>query len=263
MAASVRGKGHSVPSAEGAYGTDSIRREGMNERMSLDASLVPEQNSEGTTSAVLLAFGVFVLSPERRQAAATLCAAALVTPAELHDLMQFVAEGEPVAATARKYMGAIVGDAGKLRDAVEGMRSFRRGQAAMARADVPAAPVPAGPAHMPNMPRGTLSCLCVACVAARAAVADSQPAGDRACGMVRCRVDGDRRTVAEVAAEMGMAEAEVAAMLERGRALADPTPPLGQGRRKIDRDAKAEAEAARLFAAAPRAERLRLLRGAS
>ena len=254
------GRGGSVPSAAGAYGVVTIRSEGMNERMN-HVPLVPEQQFDGVPS-VLLAHGVFILSTERRQAVATLCAAALVTASELHDLLLFIADSEPVPATARRYMAAIVGDGIKLRESIDGMRSFRRGQASMTRAEVPVAVVPAGPSHVPNMPRGSLACVCGACVAARSAVAtDSQPSSDRACGMVRCRVDGDRRTVAEVAAEMVMAEADVAAMLERGRALADPPPPLGKGRKQLDRDEKFERERVREFADAPRAERLRLLRG--
>lgn len=235
---------------------------GMNE--GTNSFVLSLQNGEGVGT-VLVEFGVFALSTARRSAAEAVCAAVRVQPVELRDLLGYIREGEPVEGTARRYMAAIVSDETKLRDAVEGLRAFRRAQAAMARVTKPQEPEDTGPAHMANLPLGSPTCPCMECAKARAKATPAEPWDhDRMCRVAWCRVNGDKRPMAEVAAELGVSDSTLGAMLDRGRVLSEPRPELlgvGGSMKKAERDAKVERERAKEFANASRPERMRLLRG--
>lgn len=219
-------------------------------------SLTHYQSAEGVGT-VLLALGVFSLSSPRRTALATEIEAASITGQQLRDLESYIHEGEPDAGKARRFLTAIVCDLAKLRDAVDGLAKFRALNSRPAKDN--------GPAHMVNMPIGTPSCLCHTCREHRAGLAAEPWDHDRQCRVAYCLHKGDRRTVAEVAALLGVSETTVGVMVERGKVLSssayveDVKAPRDW--KRIERDEKGGAERLREFREATRSGRLRLLQG--
>lgn len=218
----------------GLYSDRALSR-GMNEGVNHGSALYQNQNGEGVDS-VLLAFGVFALSPAKR--AQVVESAALVTcsAAEMRALFDYIAEGEKDEGTARRYMAAIVGDDVRLRDAVEGLRAFLRAREAMRKVTQIE---DKGPKHMANLPLGSTTCPCRACADARAAKTEAEPWDhDRMCRVAWCRVQGDRQPAAVVARDLGVSETTLGVMLERGRTLS--LSPMVEGKKKLGKKQIAE-----------------------
>lgn len=224
---------------------------GMNEGTN---SLVRSfQNGEGVDSvlldSVLLSFGVFALSPSKRLQVAENARQLLIEAAELHDLLVYIRDGEPNEGLARRYMAAIVADPIRFRDAVEGLRAFRRAQESMRRATRPA---DIGPPHMANLPLGSPTCPCVECGRVREAKPpESEPWDhDRQCRVAYCLVRSDRRPLAEVAKTLGVSETTLGVMLDRGRTLSQSAyqPKARQSMKLVRAEAGAEQERREEFA---------------
>lgn len=204
-----------VPHGSGREGEGGSLYSGMKEGVN---SLSPSFQKGDGVGSVLLAFGVFALSPSRRIEVEERSERLNIADDELHGLLCYVREGEPRDGTARRYMAAIVSDDVRLRNAVEGFREFRKRQAAAVAK--PAAPV--GPPHMVNLPMGTSSCPCAACEAARGKVVPEPWDHDRQCRVAYCLVYGDRKPLQQVAELLGISETTLRVMLDRGRSLSAP-----------------------------------------
>jgi len=242
-------------STEGGRG-EAVRNSGSVVSEGVSHSLNHYQSEEGIGT-VLLALGVFALSSPRRLTLAVEIAAAGITSRQLRDLESYIHEGEPDAGKARRFLTAIICDLAKLRDAIDGLTKFRAASERKA---------PAGPAHATNMPVGSACCPCNACVAKRSEVADEPWDHDRQCRVAYCLHNGDRRTVAELAAFLEVSESTAHLMVERGRVLSqsayvETLVVKAPGMRKAERDDKAAAERLREFREASRGGRLRLLQG--
>ncbi len=226
------GGGGSVLSASGSAGLN----EGVN-----DSFAHSFQNGEGVDS-VLLSHGVFALSPAKRKQVDESATQLQVGWEELRDLLAHIRDGEPNEGTARRYMAAIVSDPIRFRDAIDGLRAFKRAQDSLRRATKP---VDVGPPHMVNLPLGVSSCPCVACVQARAKQPPPEPWDhDRQCRIAHCLVVSDKRSRTEVAELLGVSETTLGVMLDRGRTLSTSALPIVKGRkpsevRKMD-DAEKE-----------------------
>lgn len=216
---------------------------------------LPPQSGEGNSLAsTLLALGVFVLAPARMRATATALSGADITSEQIRDLAAFLAETEADVGKQRKYLASILVDVGRTAAALKNLSDHRA-----------AAAKDTGPAHMVNMPIGTPSCLCHTCREHRAGLASEPWDHDRQCRVAYCLHKGDRRTVAEVAALLGVSETTVGVMVERGKVLSssayveDVKAPRDW--KRIERDEKGGAERLREFREATRSGRLRLLQG--
>lgn len=171
----------------------------------------------------LCELGVFALSPPRRASAASTLAKVGCAVADLLALNGYLLSGaDGDTAKARRFLAALVVDEAKLREALSGLRVYMQARPAGSERE------DEGPSHVPNMPRGYAGCDCKGCVGfrgtvsateAKKAAAEEPWDHDRQCRVAWCRVHGDRVPVAAVAREMGVSEATLGAMLDRGRVL--------------------------------------------
>lgn len=225
-----------------------------------ERTLNPSLTLEGEDSSVhgtLVLLGVFALVPSRQRAAAKDLEAAGVTAADLRDVAAWIGRAEKDEGQRCKFLAGLVVPAERMVEAVRGLREHEA--AVSKRAAVTGGSD--GPPHMVNMPIGSASCNCGQCVARRAAMPAPEPWDhDRMCRVAWCRVNGDKRSREEVAAELGVSVTTLGTMLDRGRALSAPLEPLA-GRKLSDvrRDEEAAAAKLREFVAANRGRRLQLL----
>lgn len=210
------GDGTSLPSAPKCVGT-----------CESDFSSVPEPEGQDADSPVPLAdglrdLGLFVLSGQARDDAAATCAANGVTLRHVEDLIAFVAEVED-RPKARRIVAGMLTDGAKLRRAVADLHAFRAAE--RKRGVLPDA---GGDRAFGDKP-------------AKVGPLDGEDAQvwphDRMCRIAWCRVHSDRRSVAEVAAELGVSETTLKTMLDRGRVLSQSMIP--QNPKKPVDDSKA------------------------
>lgn len=134
----------------------------VNEERGKDPSLsLPEGRADaGTLADVLVTAGILLLAPERRMAVAETLAAGGVTLEDVQLLRAYIEENERDQATARRYLAAIVSDLKRCKDALAGLREYRRRQEA--------AQINRTADHTFGFPSPYWSCACEGCVALRA-----------------------------------------------------------------------------------------------
>lgn len=165
-------------------------------------------------ASVLLELGVFVLAPERRTSIANALIEHGAAESDVRMLAAFLRESEPDAAKSRRYLATVLSDAGRMRQGFIDLAEFRSAQAldetrsARGFGDKAYRPGPIG-----DEPRGVWE-------------------HDRMCQIAVCRVDGDRRSIAEVARELDVSEATLGVMLSRGRVLR-AMPTVGDGKPRM------------------------------
>lgn len=151
-------------------------------------------------ASVLLELGVFVLAPERRLAIAKALLEHGAAEGDVRMLASFLRESEPDEAKSRRYLATVLSDSARMRQGFVDLAEFRSAQrreeqrAARPFGDQPYRPGPG------DEPRDVWE-------------------HDRMCQIATCRVDGDRRTIQEVARELDVSETTLGVMLARGRVL--------------------------------------------
>lgn len=162
--------------------------------------------------------GLFVLSGQAREEAAETCAANGVTLRHVEDLLAFVGEVED-SPKARRVVAGMLCDGAKLRRAVADLHAFRAAE--KKRGIHPSA---GGDRAFGDKP-------------AKAGPLDGEDAQvwshDRMCRIAWCRVNSDRRPVAEVAQELGVSETTLKTMLDRGKLLSQSMLP-GNPKKPVD-----------------------------
>lgn len=170
----------------------------------------PPPQCEGVSTAAALdaamvSAGVFVLAAARRRACALGLSTAGLTTVDVADLAAFIASCEPDESRQRKYLAATLSDPERATEAVKDMQAWRNTRQEPQRRG----PKQTAPWHDLETVDGR-----------QREVWDH----DRQCRIAYCRVVADRRTVQEVADELGVKTGTITAMIDRGRVLSGGEP---------------------------------------
>ena len=91
---------------------------------------VPETEGQGAQLVqAMVQWGVFLLSPQRRDELATTLAKAGVTATQVHAVAAFVAESEPEPVNHRRYLAALLSDQDRLQRAISDLGSYHQAKA--------------------------------------------------------------------------------------------------------------------------------------
>lgn len=128
-------------------------------KKNLSLPLIESRADAGTIADALVTAGVLLLAPDRRQAVADALAGGGVTLEDVQLLRAYIEENERDQATARRYLAAIVSDLKRCKDALAGLREYRRRREA--------AQLNRTPNHTFGFPAPYWNCACEGCEALR------------------------------------------------------------------------------------------------